>query len=82
MFVTPSTFFGSTSLPPSLLRHGGGGRDLHWQGAAERHEHLQPQAQGTVAQLFVFCRCEDIKAWLKLPSAGVAPHRWACLTWR
>lgn len=44
----------SPSFPPSSLRHGGGGGDLHRQGAAERHEHLQPQAQGTVAERFFF----------------------------
>lgn len=34
------------SLPHS--RHSGGGCDLHRQGAAQCHEHLQPKAQGTV----------------------------------
>lgn len=34
------------SFPP-LSRHGGGGCDLHRQGAAQCHEHLQSEAQGT-----------------------------------
>lgn len=39
-------FLSSFSLPHS--RHSGGGCDLHRQGAAQCHEHLQPKAQGTV----------------------------------
>lgn len=35
-------------FPLCLFRHGGGGCDLHRQGAAQRHEHLQSKAQGTV----------------------------------
>lgn len=31
-----------------LSRHRGGGCDLHRQGAAQCHEHLQSKAQGTV----------------------------------
>lgn len=42
----PEALFGLFLSPHP--RHGGGGCDLHRQGAAERHEHLQSSSQGTV----------------------------------
>lgn len=37
----------SSFFSASVSRHSGGGCDLHRQGAAQCHEHLQSQTQGT-----------------------------------